>query len=600
MLRVHFLFTFLVFSSTYCAGIAAAMEVFPKESIARFLSNYCMECHSADTPEGDLDLSTYAENGFSSSDVEVWTDVVGKLKFDEMPPEDAEQPSRRARQQVADSIEKALVAAGHPTPWRHKLLFPEYGNLVDHEQLFDGTVDAAAYTPSRLWKRSPHIFDSLVARGMGLGQGRYGRPSAHLAKVKQPFTIEDKSGLKDFAAITLADSATLATMMRNAEVLVDKHLGGALYELQVQQHGPTPEDELPKDKKGKPIRPRHPKTPAPFATIVLTAGPPSDQQIDAALAHMFDLVIQSEPSVDELTKYRGLMRRCLSSGSNAEALRTTLLAIAISPAAIYRLELGQGIPDKHGRRLLGPVELAFSVSYALTDEEPDPTLFQAAKDGNLKTRDDVIREVERIWDDDAIAKPRILRFFHEFFGYHRAPQVFKDDARFGRSYDRAQVPQMLVEDCDQLVLHIVRQDKDVLAKLLTTDRYFIAHPGDNEVARARHESIQRFYEYLKDKGWADWEYATPQEHAEHVRKIDRMFAHPNGNVVKGWMRYLTKCDTNGITPLPMMNRHEFLAAYGLDTKTFNYPVEQPFVLAGEQRVGVLMHPAWFDCSLLEP
>jgi len=563
-----------------------------RERVQPFLREYCLDCHGADLPEGDVSLDAVQWSSLAGDDAALWTKVAEKLTFAEMPPAEAAQPSQAKRAAIARWISYRLSEAGREPEWRHKLLYPEYGNLIDHKALFDGSNKGPAFTSSRLWKKSPHIFDSLMMRGVGFGTGRYGALHPKLAKVKQPFTMEDKAGIRDFSAIMTADSATLGTMLRNAEVIVDRHLEGGLHELDELRNGPTPEDQLPKDKKGKPIRPRYAKTADEFRTIIFREDSPTDDEVDAAVARMFDLLIEREPSDEELYKYRGLMTECAAIGGNAEGLRMMLIAVAISPPAIYRMELGQGPTDEHGRRLLSPANLAFSIAYALTDQRPDEELLAAARSGRLRTREDVAREVARILDDDAIEKPRILRFFHEFFGYHRAPQVFKDEARFGRQYDRGKVPEQLVQDADTLVLHILAQDRDVLAELLTTEEYFVLHPGDNEQARKTNEALTKFYDYFKDKGWADFPYATPNEHAEYARKIDRMFAHPNGNVVKGWMRYLTKCNKNGVTPVPQMRNREVLAAYDLDERAFDYPVQQPFPLAPGKRAGILMHPAW--------
>ena len=58
------------------------------------------------------------------------------------------------------------------------------------------------------------------------------------------------------------------------------------------------------------------------------------------------------------------------------------------------------------------------------------------------------------------------------------------------------------------------------------------------------------------------------------------------------MRYLTKCDHNDVNPMPMQNGRVYIKLYNLDEATFDYPVEQPFVLAKGKRAGILMHPAW--------
>jgi len=77
--------------------------------------------------------------------------------------------------------------------------------------------------------------------------------------------------------------------------------------------------------------------------------------------------------------------------------------------------------------------------------------------------------IRRILDDPKIEKPRILKFFREYFDYKRAADVFKD-----KPTDRIKhVPAVLVSDTDRLVLHIVNADKDVFRELLTTPLSFV-------------------------------------------------------------------------------------------------------------------------------
>jgi hypothetical protein len=562
------------------SGIAGAAEIQP------FLEKHCFECHDAETAKGDVSLENWA-----ALEVETRNLAMDQIAFGEMPPKKKPQPNGVEREQIVAVIEAELIAAGHTPDLREKLKTPEYGNYVDHETLFDGSITAVPSTSARMWKRSPQIFDSLIDRGAGFTRpGRYGARAAALTKIKQPFTIEERAGIVDYAAITMADSATLGTMMRNADSMVGKMLEGAIQEVHVRVHGETPEDELPKDKNGKPIRPKFHQTPEEFGAIVLAAEPPDEATIDTAIAKMFAMVIEREPSPEQTEKYRTLIQNSIAEAGNAEGLRLGLLAIAISPAAIYRSEFGQGEVDEHGRQLLGSAELVFAISYALTDQKPDEQLLVAAKSGNLATREDIEREVARIWDDAETEKPRVLRFFHEFFGYHKAPTVFKDDARFEGDYRK--VPEMLVADADALVMHIVDEDRDVFAQLLTTGDYFVAHSGNNEEERTTNEALQQFYEYYKDLDWKKFPYAVDKEHMAHVRSIHKMFTHANGNVTKRWMSYLAMCDKNGINHLPMADRRNYITAYNLKDTSFDYPVEQPFALDPENRIGILMHPAW--------
>lgn len=556
-----------------------------------YLETHCLDCHDSATTKGDFDLELLSTEFKREEVAAKWQRVIEQIAFGEMPPKKKPRPDARKSREVISWIESELTKAGHPSDLREKLKAPEFGNYLDHTALFDGSIKAAPYTPSRLWKRSPDIFDSMLVRGIGLGKGRYGRPNGHVAKVKQPFTIEDKAGVKDYAALTKADSATLGTLMRNAEVVVGKLTSGALHKVHIREHGEIPDDQLPKDKKGKPIRPRHPKSPVEFESIILKESGPTDEEIDAAIRKMYSLVIEHEPAAADFKKYRGLIRKCISEGGNGEGLRIGLIAIAISPDAIYRREIGAGPEDAHGRQMLSPSDLATAIAFALTDEPPDAELLTAAQNGDLSNKAGTIRQIERLWDNEEIAKPRILRFFHEFFGYHGAPKVFKDTARFKGDYRN--VPERLVEDADTLVNHIVREDEDVFARLLTTDKYFVAHSGDNELETQGNKELKEVYDYLKDTGWAKFPYSTPKEHGDKARTISRrFFSHPNGNVVKGWMKYLTRCDENGVNPMPMQNGRDYIKLYDLDEKTFDYPVEQPFVLAEGKRIGILMHPAW--------
>ena len=158
----------------------------------------------------------------NEENAEAWKRVMEQIAFGEMPPKEHPKPTATERNEVVEWIQAELVKVGRTPELSEKLKAPEYGNYVDHQTLFDGSIQTAPFTPSRLWKRSPQIFDSLINRGAGFARpGRYGARPAALMKVKQPFTIEERAGIVDYAAITLADSATLGTMMRNAELIVD-------------------------------------------------------------------------------------------------------------------------------------------------------------------------------------------------------------------------------------------------------------------------------------------------------------------------------------------------------------------------------------------
>ena len=85
------------------------------------LKQFCLECHSGDEPQGDLDLKRFATLREVRRGTGVWIKVVELLANGEMPPEDAPQPSQQQRKGLRTWAERylqaeALASAGDPGP----------------------------------------------------------------------------------------------------------------------------------------------------------------------------------------------------------------------------------------------------------------------------------------------------------------------------------------------------------------------------------------------------------------------------------------------------------------------------------------------------
>src|SRR4051812_19262982 len=85
------------------------------------LAKYCLECHSAEAREGDLDLERFAALGDVRQATGVWLKVAEMLDNREMPPQDARRMpagQRRAlRAWLARYLQaEALASAGDPGP----------------------------------------------------------------------------------------------------------------------------------------------------------------------------------------------------------------------------------------------------------------------------------------------------------------------------------------------------------------------------------------------------------------------------------------------------------------------------------------------------
>ena len=142
-----------------------------------------------------------------------------------------------------------------------------------------------------------------------------------------------------------------------------------------------------------------------------------------------------------------------------------------------------GKADRDGRVMLRDWELGLAVNHALRYLQPDEQLRQAIVDGRMRTKADVEREVERMLSDDRIRKPRVLRFFRDYFDYDLAGYICKDTkalgetgASAGTSHYRAMFDG--TASTDRLIELILDEDNEVLKQLLTTSK-LVASRGDN-------------------------------------------------------------------------------------------------------------------------
>ncbi len=542
------------------AGALPAGESSPAsfETLGKpFFAQHCVACHGADVQEGGVALHKLDPTKRGGDDLALWGKVLEALKFGKMPPEDEPQPKLDEVERLTSWIMAELAAAGQESDIEHKLRQPAYANLLNHEKLFDGSFQGPSYSPPRLWRLHPEAYENILAG--------FGRELAMGGPLSKPFTVGDDKGLvSNYSRLMQADSATLGQLMLNCKQVA-----------QMQTVGFT---RMEKDRQTKEmVEKLHRRSPPAFLTIIEGEGAATDQQIAAAVAEEFALILSRPPSDEEAAAYADLLQRSIEIGGKERGLRTMAMAVLLRPEAIYRMEVGLGETDEYGRRMLSPYELAYAIAYALTDTPPEqlllgppkendrsknprptpPSLLELAQQGKLRTREDVRDVVVTMWENDSVDKPRILRFFREFFGYHHAETVFKGD-RAGKEF----FPRQLIQDADDLVLYHVRQDRDVLKELLTTDEYFV-------VAAKTQEDYDRRIKYITDR-------IKP----ENTKDVN--------------YRYFIERTKKGLRPMPQANPtwRKTVQFYNLHEDTWDYPLTQPFAMPQRQRVGLLTHPTW--------
>ena len=137
-------------SRTFCAQIVfIAVLLLPTVAIGQdgqtdafarqvrpLLKTYCVDCHSGDAPEADLNLKNVAGSQQVLEDRRRWLKVLQKVRFEEMPPADSDQPSRAERKLLGawiDSAVNSFDCGESPNPGRptiRRLNRLEYRNTI--------------------------------------------------------------------------------------------------------------------------------------------------------------------------------------------------------------------------------------------------------------------------------------------------------------------------------------------------------------------------------------------------------------------------------------------------------------------------------------
>lgn len=599
--------------------VSSGYEFKVPEKAAEILEFYCYDCHDAGLKKGGIRLDNLEGLG-QDARLDLLNQALEHTFSGEMPPKKGDQPSAEERDALVGWIWGELKIF-NASKLEDKLRYYKYANYLDHDKLFDGESKSAPYTKARRWRVNELIYHERINDVFELEGGE--RRDSFFGVVR-PFNLPTDPGVAYYDT-EIVEGGQFLALLSNAKWVVDRQLRDALLKsgkfeypdayLQAKKENPR---SLKNRFPGEAWNPG--RTAAPFETLIKSAGTPTDDLLENAIAHQFQVALQREPGDEEMGKYLGFMKATMQESDPASALKKAMVSVLMEPEFLYRNEFGGGEPDAHGRTKLTPREASYAIAYALTDRIPDETLVEAARTGKLETREDYERELRRILADDFIGKPRILRFFQDYFGYKGIFGVFKDEERFGGAYNPHRVvstryiyrvPGKISGEADTLVKHILEKDKNVLETLLTTDRFFVHHNGNNaEMAREAEKATGNFaryrvlYKALKDVKGGEW--------GKAVQKLDkrnpelglaREFLTGDGKTKRHLGLTMRQArlyfgedgtrdeNTNRIYPPHDGEAVEHSAQmYNIDTREWSYQAEQPMKV--ENRAGMLTHPAW--------
>ena len=633
-MRIVFIIFIATLSSVSTAKANETVEPFAVPGpIQRILQQSCLHCHNGETSEGQIRLDSLSELQHTER-LELLNKAQDQLFFGLMPPEEAESLMPQQQTELRNWL-RAELQAHNASKLDDKLLYPSYGNYVDHDALFVRSALEPAFTPARRWLVSPQIFHHRVMDIFQLtDRERTGYATRSFFGVTNPFILPDHSGVRDYS-ITSLDGGHLLVMLKNAQWIASKQIFAA------ENKGKDRNAIIYSNNQDR----WFPQvTPIEFEEIIVSVTEPTEDQFLAAIVKQFQLVLRRPPSTEEQTAYLELIKSTTQLAGKTEGLRQMLVTVLLESEFLYRLELGRAKEDTHGRRQLTPHEASFAISYALGDRGPDDTLLEAAQEGRLETREDFKREVTRLLADenyyrgqidstlngkhyqsDVVSHPKIIRFFRDFFGYTGSLKIFKDVKRSEGKYQNPGrgthgTPGWLTYEADRIVTYHVERDEDVFNSLLTSDKFFVYYNMPQEQGDQLLREWQEVYEHLKDTAWKTQPERVLEENLEFLkeRKGMRIMDNSRPGELVNHMHFFAESFGQGRKPftrIPWSHGYTYhhspfyslpptpsIGRYGswkstryegdrIELKSFwDYPTEQPFTI--ENRKGILTHPAW--------
>ena len=487
-----------------------------------FLGEHCVDCHGESSPEGNLSLLHL--DTVDEINAGRWRSIWAQVSLREMPPRDSEQPEVIDRLRFSDAIVDQLTRVMKGKGGFRAHLDPDKGNFVDHELLFgtlpDGIRLKPTSSPARLWRVTPqeHItrLNELINTEAEFDAGKPGLrthgdvvPTNHGGELKLYFGTDRiiqwqggtvayatsvksvpavlssarQHGLENYPIFYTVNSAEATQIMGIADDIIRYMAEGPLSIAEPYQITDDPKsiaDKMEGDLRGLP-------TSLVYSTKVVRPLTPisdlmdqksfTDQHLRESVDYLFEALTFRPPTKSESDAYLMIVKQSIQKLGKKDGAVLGLSSIFLDRDALFRPELAEkGKPDQNGRVMLQDWELGMAVNHALRYLKPDQELRRAMIEGRMRSKADVQREVQRMLADDSIRKPRILRFFRDYFDYDLGGYICKDAnalaatgvSNRGQSHYRAMFDN--AASTDRLIEHILQEDKDVFRQLLTTDK----------------------------------------------------------------------------------------------------------------------------------
>lgn len=216
---------------------------------------------------------------------------------------------------------------------------------------------------------------------------------------------------------------------------------------------------------------------------------PADPGCARAFVERFGARALRRPlSDDEVEHYLAQFDSDAADGDFYEGMRMGIEAMLISPAFLYRSEMGE--PVGAGLFRLTAWETASLLSYTFVGSMPDPELAAATAQGALSTPEGIAEQARRLLDSPR-GRERVTTFATQWLGTTSLQSANKDAEVYPNFTDEVRLA--MIEEERRFVEHVVFDSEQTIEELFTADFTFandalagfygLPSPGSQEVVR---------------------------------------------------------------------------------------------------------------------
>ena len=310
--------------------------------IQKILSDNCQECHDDQAQNGALNLSRLVKEFRPRKDIRIWEIVEAAIAQGKMPPPDEGKLSAVDVTEMSSWFSRQFIFDGgvqHPGPTRpRKLTREELQNSLEDLLYVDLRPEV---TNSRLHVIPETIIEKFFTAGI-IGDSGFSNDAEGSAKE----TIEIQTYVRCFSLV-------LSLMDHNQEAL--QHFF----------HSKTPPQKL------------------------------TTEQASQIIQEFGDAAFRRELSSEEVSAFKRVFEKMRQSKSDYGAIKSSFLAILLSPEFLYRFEKA---PSQKIEPLTNR-ELAIRLSYFLWSAPPDAELLERVQAGTLSNSSVLKKQVNRMLAD---------------------------------------------------------------------------------------------------------------------------------------------------------------------------------------------------------